>query len=240
MSSKIILWKWKSDGWRKGYTATHVNNMVNMLKRHTTVPLDIVCVTDDPRDIQCETYPLWKEPLIKVGAGRPNCYKRLFLYSDEAKQIFGDRVISIDIDTLITANIDDIVTYDEAPFKAMEGNCAPYNGSLWSLKTGVFPHIWTDFNQESPKEIIRNTKRPNGRPYYGSDQAWMSYKLGTGHPTWGASDGVYQFHSGRSWHKLPENFRMMFAAGGTKFWDASMNKLYPNLYNLYKENTKPC
>lgn len=238
MSSKptICLWKWKSDGWRKPYTEVHVNNMVNMLKKHVTVPYNVVCITDEPTGIECDTYKLWDQPIIKVGAGRPNCYKRLFMFSKEAKEIFGDRIISIDIDAIICKNIDDVIS-DPAPFKAINGTCAPYNGSLWSLQTGTHTDVWTDFSSNAPNEVFKNTRRANGRPYYGSDQAWMSYKI-KGAPTWGDNDGIYQYHSGRDWTKLPDNLRIMFSAGNMKFWDQGMKTRSPNLYTLYKENSK--
>lgn len=234
----VVSWLWKnSNTWRQGYTAEHVNRLYNMLKRHTTVPFDFVCVTDSPEGIKTDTYPLWDKPDIKTAPNRPNCYKRLFMFSDEAKGLFGDRILSIDIDVIIQGNVDFLLT-EEADFRAMKGTCSPYNGSVWSLKTGSHLEVWEDFHEGSPEEVLKNSRDKNGRVYYGSDQAWMSYKI-KGAPTWDFRDGIYQFHSDwKDWNVPPEDMKVLFAAGEMKPWDKKMMNKHPNIFlSYYRESS---
>lgn len=234
----IAIWLWQSDnGWRKGYSADHVNNMCKMLKKHISIPYKVVCVTDMPNGIkECETFPLWDKPFVKVGMGRPNCYKRLNLFRPDLEDVFGDRVISMDIDCVIRRNIDHIVS-DTTPFKALRGTSAPYNGSLWQIVRSTHCHVWHDFDPSvSPKEVLDKSRRPGkNSPYYGSDQAWISYKL-PGAATWGTENGIFQFHSDRSVGNIVQtNPAMVFFAGAVKPWTPSLSKSHPMLYKEYQK-----
>jgi hypothetical protein len=231
----FVCWKWTCDnGWRKPYTAHHVNALHKMLAKHVTVPHRLICITDDPAGVQCETMPLWDAPAVNVGDRKPNCFRRLKLFSEWAREI-GERLVSIDLDCVIQSNIDHLFAGGE-DFRICDGRAAPYNGSMWMLRAGALTHVWDDFNPATVLAEIATTRRSNGRAYYGSDQAWMAYKL-KGAPTWGMADGVYQYsllgprsRTATLDHSLAA---IVFFAGGIKPWDEICRTQAPRLHAEY-------
>lgn len=228
MSLTVIVWKW--NGWRPNlYTAAHVLTMKRMLDKHLTIPHRFVCVTDDAKGLDSiETMPIWDYPKIVTGARQPNCYRRLRVFSREARSMFGERVLSIDLDAVVLGNIDSLITDDD--FKIMQGKAAPYNGSMFLHRTGTRLHVWDTLSKHTPDMVRRHERMSNVR-HYGSDQAWMSFKL-PGAPTWGAADGVHHFTL--LTEGVPTSCRLLFCAGGAKPWSARVRDTAPEAYAAYQ------
>lgn len=230
MSLTVVVWKWI--GWRGNmYTHDHVHAMQAMLKKHLTIPHRFVCVTDDTKGLRCETMPLWDYPNINTGTGRPNSYRRLRLFAPEARYMFGERVLSIDLDSVVLGNIDSLITEDN--FKIMSGKAAPYNGSMFLHKTGTKLHLWETFNRHSP-DVVRRHERITQVRHYGSDQAWMSYAE-PGAPTWGEADGVYHFTLLMAGKDVPTDCRLLFFAGSNKPWSERARQLAPTAHAAYAQ-----
>lgn len=178
----VVMWKWHQVGVREGYTAEHVNLMTGMLRYALgKTPYRAVCVTDERGGIDCETFPLWDDCNNLANASRrdlPSCYRRLRLYDPETQREMGihkgDRVLSIDLDTLLTGDIQAIVArQDRFLGWGMRGPVHPlvFNGSFQMFWAGDLSELWTTFDPHtSPKEA-------NKAGYFGSDQSWLSYKL---------------------------------------------------------------
>jgi hypothetical protein len=147
-----------------------------------------------------ETFPLWNDHAEVPNPGgthNPSCYRRLKVFSSDAKKWFGDRLVSVDLDTIIVADITSLFDVD-VDFKIWGESDFPktqwYNGSLWYLRTGTRTKVWTEFN---PKYSPGTARRAGGK---GSDQGWLSYILGRKEATWGRKDGIYSFRK----HILPK------------------------------------
>lgn len=235
----VICWLWKSTGWRHGYSYVHVNAMQRMLERHLKIPHRLVCVTDNPEGINCETVPLWEQPIVNVAAHSPNCYRRLWVFSGEAREIFGDVILSIDLDCVIMDDITPIID-TSLEFKINKGIICPYNGAMWLLKTGSRSFVWNCFDPEISPGLAAEQKNEDGRNYFGSDQAWISYCL-KNEAVWTAEDGIYHFSDHITTKKNPvaENTRIMFFAGRLKPWMPYVYKLSPMLYNEYQQYLEP-
>jgi hypothetical protein len=108
----VLLWKWRQRNYRSKFTADHVNIMTNMIGRNLDLPHKVLCITDDPDGVKCETYPLWDEPSIILPEGRPNCYRRLKVFGEFGKEL-GDRLFSVDLDAVITGNITQLLDRTE-------------------------------------------------------------------------------------------------------------------------------
>lgn len=229
----VVCWKW--NGWRAVYGAEHVNAMERMLKRHLSVPHRLLCITDDPKGVRCETMPLWDKPVVATLPRKPNCYKRLRMFSDWARDAIGDRFLSVDLDAVIMGNIDHIAQRDE-DFVILEGRAAPYNGSLWMHRPGTRTDVWDDFNPATSPAEAAKSKRANGKAFYGSDQAWISHKLPGEAIYTHAADGVCQFgcaiHNGMA---IPKSQSIVFFAGGLKPWDQHFASVCPALAAEYKQ-----
>lgn len=215
----FITWLW-SDGWRQGvYSPAMVRRMRDMLQATFTYPHRFVCVTDHPFDgVEC--IPLPELGWVPKGGGIPRSYFKLWAFSREAAQL-GDILVSIDLDA--------IVLHDLAPlivdafcnrgdhFQSLRGVSCPYNTSLFALTAGAFPEVWENLNPITARQA-NQCATPDGRKYYGSDQAVVSMML-PNYPTWGAEHGLFQYASMPAGTPVPLHALAMFFAGPHKPWD---------------------
>ena len=204
----VLLWKWHQPNYRSRFTAENVNIMINMIGRNLDLPHRFLCITDDPAGVSCETYPLWNEPNVNLPQGRPNCYRRLKVFGEFGKEL-GDRLLSIDLDAVITGNITQIVDRKEdfVIWKDVSQSTL-YNGGLWCMTAGTRKQVWEEFRPE----ILQETKRLG---IVGSDQAIVSHILGPGEATWDENDGIlsYRAHLRRGTLPLPPDARIVMLHG---------------------------
>lgn len=206
MIPTFTTWKWNQEGYRSSYSAREVHVLRNMVRRHYAKPHVFCCVTDDPTGIDSDVkvvpmphnFSELKNPSFKKG---PNCYRRLFGFSEQARAAIGERIVSLDLDVVVTDDISPLVDRDEefvgwgdAIYRAKK-----YNGSLWMLTAGARKHVWDEFDPMTSPEIA------NAAGYRGSDQGWISYSLRDRHEAnWSVHDGVYSYRV----HILPFGGRL--------------------------------
>ncbi len=227
----IVTWLWKTTGWRKDYTAEHVNALEKMIKKNLNIPHVFKCITDMPEGINCETVALWENPKTNTHPTRPNCYRRLKAFSEQIRPILGDRFLSIDLDCVILGDITSIVDRPEDDFIILKGSSSPYNGSMWMMNTGARKQVYDSFHPINSPTVAAQQKTSTGRGYYGSDQAWISYKI-PGEKTWTQKDGVYQYIYDIKGKPMPENAKIVFYAGELKPWS---DKNFVDLQNTYNQ-----
>ncbi len=217
----FVCFKWKAaPGYRSTFGPDAVLALQRMVATHYATPHRFVCVTDDADGLQgVETIPLWPDHASvrsPAGGHNPSCYRRLKLFAPDAGLTFGERVVAIDLDTVIVNDIapivdrqEDFIIWGESDFPRQW-----YNGSLWSLKTGTRPQVWTKFD---PATSPRTAKRAGAR---GSDQGWFSYILGPHEATWGRKDGIYSFrkHIQPKGGALPADARIICFHGHQDPW----------------------
>lgn len=226
---QIVLWKWVQPNHPRTYLSEHVNVMCRMLHRSLAGKrYRIICITDDPSDImECETFPLWPNAGHVANATKfilPSCYRRLKLY-DAATQFElgfsrGDRIVSLDLDTLVTGRVFELLTQPGDFFGwELKGTHHPrvFNGSLQAFDCGSkLQFIWDEFDEQiSPQEALK-------AGFLGSDQAWLSYKLvgrkgcfGIGYP----EIASYPLHV-RIQGTHSAQTKLVFFHGRLKPWDA--------------------
>ena len=114
----IITYWWSPDSGSKfaaPYRADDVRRLQRMVAKHCTVPHEFVVLTDQPdlflddKDIRAFHLSLAHQ---KTHVPK-TCFVRLFTFSPYAKEALGDRVLQIDLDTMIVGNIDHLVTREE-------------------------------------------------------------------------------------------------------------------------------
>ena len=219
----VVTWKWKPfRGYRSSFGPEQVNTLFRMVARHYPDPFRPICVTDDAEGIDdgIEIVPLWND-FADVpsphGGNNPSCYRRLRLFHPDAAQWFGGRYVSLDLDVVITGDLSELWNRTETFVAWGDTNPLPgshYNGSMMLLTAGAHPEVWTDFD---PETSPRKAKRSG---CFGSDQGWISYRLGPGHPKWTTRDGVYSFrnHLATNMQHLPENARIVVFHGHHDPW----------------------
>jgi hypothetical protein len=177
----VLTWLWKQKNSRFLYSAEHVNTWAEQILRNTTLPIELACVTDMPEGIDgsIRIIPIPEDNFeeIKVAnwnenKGFPQCFRRISMFSPHAADIFGERFVCMDLDMIVTKNIDHVIGFN-SDFKIMRGTNIgkrPYNGGLIAMEAGSRPQVFNKFSYEGARRACKL--------YVGSDQAWISYCLG--------------------------------------------------------------
>jgi len=230
----VILWKWKGRNPTIKYESVHVNAMVRQLSRRCSLPLRILCITDDAKGVKCETFPLWPD-LSHInnvsGQHLPSCYRRLKIFDTTTQEALhipaGDRIVSFDLDAVLTNAVDSLWVRQER-FLAWRvpgtRHKTVYNGSMFMFTAGDFQEIWSGFDPvKSPTQSLV-------AGYMGSDQAYLSHKLVTKPwaSGWDQGDGVLSFVRDVTKAKTPPlSGRIVFFAGRRKPWHPDVLKEHP-------------
>ncbi len=159
---------------------------------------DMVC------QIPAEDYPL----LDRLG-----CLARMRIFSKEMQEqmgaVKGDRIVNIDVDAVITGNIDPLFNGDDE-FRILQHinstNPNPYNGSLWQFRAGERHDVWDEFSLEAAFKV-----KYHAIP---DDQGWLWSRFPNA-AAYTREDGVYGFKK-RGWEtgkELPANARVVVFPG---------------------------
>jgi diadenosine tetraphosphatase ApaH/serine/threonine PP2A family protein phosphatase len=220
----VVCWRWKpSRNYRSEFGPETVNTLASMVARHYKHPHRVVCVTDDPAGIDSSIgiVPLWDDLSDLVnphGPHQPSCYRRLKAFAPEARDWFGDRFVSLDLDCVIVGDMaplwnrpEEFVIWGSGTDKRVW--C---NGSMWMMTAGARKQVWETFN---PKTSPAAAKRAG---FFGSDQGWMAHCLGRKEAMWTTNDGVYSFrvHLNGGSKQLPSDARIVFFHGRYDPWSA--------------------
>jgi hypothetical protein len=222
---KVCTFKWGTK-----FHSQHVNVLFSMVKRNCTLPFEAVCITDDARGLDADIrhVPLWSDfadVKSPVGHSFPSCYRRLKLFGPDASKLIGERIVCMDIDTVIVDDMTPLWDRDDefmiwancwGKRKGKGKNLQRYNGSMFMLSAGARPQVWSRFNPTtSPREATRAGHR-------GSDQGWLSHVLPDSEATWSKADGVFSFRIDiypEEQRSLPLGARVVFWHGQHNPWD---------------------
>jgi len=152
--------------WGNRYGPEYVNKLRAMVARNLSVPHCFVCLTDDPRGLNCHVLML-TEPLR-------GWWQKVTLFKADPYGLTG-RLLFLDLDVVITGSLDALLDYGGGAVNGFVGVtdfCRPalYNSSVFLLNAGSHPEVWRDFNGTV-------MERMHG------DQDWISSKI-HGAPTW--------------------------------------------------------
>ena len=238
----IVFFKWSRPGYRSVFTGEHVNIARDMIRRNTTIPVEFVCVTDDPRGIDHEIriVKLWDNPAPGYGReNRPNCFYRIKAFSREMSEIIGKRFLWVDLDAVIRGNIDHILN-DPADFKIWRVDDAemPCNGSLVLHRAGTRQEFWNNFDP-SKVDPVHGLKKING--FMGSDQSWIASQMGPEDKVFGRKDGVYSFriHLKAGRISPPEDAKIIFFHGRHNPWDEGLKNRCRWIARHYRRDNDP-
>jgi hypothetical protein len=210
----VVACLWSDPARRRDYTFNpgHVGILRNMVARNLTLPHEFVCITDSQETAtrlhneQMRCVPL--DPTTHVPG---TVFARLMLRRPDIAGILGRRIMSLDLDIVITANIDHIAGRLEDnvlwhnPNYEPGGRRAFYQTSVQLFDAGARSFLYTDFDPKMTPTWIN-------RRFGGAEQAWFSERLGWDEAYWDEKDGIYGagrlFEGG--WDKgvraeLPEN-----------------------------------
>ncbi len=175
------------------YTADHVNHWCRMLRANLTIPHRLICITDDPGGVhECPTMPMWS---LEDAGG---CFHRLRLFDTnslpaEVSAAIGDRFGWLDLDCVVTGNVDHIFDRTEpVVMNARQHASKPaqlFNGALCLLDRNAAPEVWRSY-AAARREAAAYAARLNEAGYMvGSDQLWISL-MAPWAATVGYQDGI--------------------------------------------------
>lgn len=218
------------------YDVEDVLRLKASVAENLSIPYEFVCITDDPG--QLEGTGIRARALAMLpNCGRMFASPKLMTFHPDAASLIGGRILAIDLDVVITGNIDAIASRDEPlvlwrnPSRqpwAAPSRRALYNSSLVLVKAGARGDIW------------ERAAAGEARQFHG-DQDWVSALLGPDCPYWDENDGVYRLGrpdtpgSGVG-ETLPENARIVFFPGDEgKPWLRSVRARAPWLETYWPE-----
>lgn len=237
----VVSWKWRpKPGYRSEFTARAVNVHRAMFERFLPVRHEYVCITDDPTGIdpRVRVIPLWDD-LADIpsphGGNNPACYRRLKAFARDAGDWLGKRILSVDLDVVVTGDLRPLVRRPEE--FVIWGDTNPtthYNGGLWLLAAGARPQVWEKFDQAHSPRAARAAGQ------FGSDQGWISHCLGPGEARFGRRDGVYSFRNDLNGDRgqpkpLPQDARIVLFHGQLDPWDSAARARHPWIADYWRE-----
>lgn len=202
--------------WGTKWPPVYAERLFSGLSRNIRQPFMSVLITDQSykggADI-VEPIAEEDEPYLQ----RLGCLVRMRMFDPQWQERIGaqagDRIVNIDVDAVITANLDPLFDRDDE-FTIMQGfnktNPCPFNGSLWMFQAGRRHDVWTDFSLDAHRRY--------SVPIHSiaDDQGWLHYKFPDA-KAYTPRDGVYAFKK-RGWglvgrRELPDNARVVAFPG---------------------------
>jgi hypothetical protein len=186
----IATYWWSPDAGSKfiPYTAENVRELQRAVARNLTVPHEFAVITDQP-DLFNDDKDIRAITLLRDTHVPKTCFARLMTFHPKGREIIGERVLQIDLDTLICGNIDHLVSREEdlvlwrnpALHPSKPGR-SRYNTSILLHKCGTMPELWHAFLELGKARIPAK-----------DDQWYLSDALGPDMPYFdGERDGVYR------------------------------------------------
>jgi len=205
----VVCWKWGNK-----YLDAHVERLADQFLRHLRAPHRFFCITDTPSKSLAGgvtwilAWPDW--PSKGILDGKEMFRQRLRLFDPSVRDVFGERILQVDLDTVVVGDLVPVVSRSE-PFvvwrqPGMPGGREPYpfyyNPSLILMDAGALPGLWDSFSM-NPEAWVRghaDARQAAGRPgRHVGDQGILCHYLGN-HPlapapaTFTEADGVYRHH----------------------------------------------
>jgi hypothetical protein len=150
--------------WGNKYGPEYVNRLLGMLKRQTSRPFRLVCITDDPAGISKEVDIKPMPPFNLPENFRWHPFRRMFIFREKLYDLEGD-VLHLDLDLVVTGRIDDFFDYEpDCTFCVAENwtqiNQGIGNMSVFRFRIGAHPYIYDQFiaDPQKQRDLNRNSQ----------------------------------------------------------------------------------
>lgn len=153
--------------WGDKYGAEYVNNLFEGIKKNTTTEFRFHCFTDNSIGI-LDGVIIHALPYRDIEIW----WNKLYLFSDEIRIPKGEKIFYVDLDTLITNNIDELLQVNVDKIVMLRDflvglakSCSNIASGLMAWKHGDYAYVWEDFIK-NPDVAIASV-HPHG------DQGWV-------------------------------------------------------------------
>lgn len=178
--------------WGDKYGPEYVERLRKGVARHLRQPYRFVCFTPEP------------------GDPTQGCLCRVRMFDTEWQKRNGidDRLVNIDLDTIITGPLDELFDRPE-PFVVLQQihttNPCPFSCGVTMLRAGAYPQVWDHFSLDKAKSVSK---------WEPDDQWWIWSKLRKA-AAFTPKDGVYGFQKPgwKTGDGLPSDARIVTFVG---------------------------
>ena len=153
--------------WGTLYGPEYVNKLLAGIKRHTTVEFKFHCFTEDATNLHSDVI-VHHLPFDNLEGW----WNKLYLFSNEIDIPLGETIFYVDLDTIITSNIDELLNHQSETLTAIKDfywglaqSANKLGSGLMSWEHGKHTAIWEKFIIH-PATAIRSVA-PHG------DQHWI-------------------------------------------------------------------
>ena len=170
------------------YTPDYVGKFYRAIKRNSSINFQGVCISDDPNVEADLVLPLNPHSNIKYHWHKLKFFSEQFAYQSSGISV--DDIIIMDIDQVITGNIDELLKWPVEKgklltYEAWRDRILKKNGGFYKFKSGSLNHIWDKFSR-NPEFWQLNYynlgivhKKYYGEQNYVFDQAEDKYSIET-------------------------------------------------------------
>ena len=170
--------------WGNKYISQYANVLYNMVQRHTTLPFEFHCITDDPKglDPHIKTIKLPNDPWIKTW------WSKLWMFGSHFP--LQGNILYFDLDVIVFKNIDELFNHNADKFMIIRdfNRCRIKdwklcNSSVMRWNSSTMTYLWSDFKQNAQNIMGSNhgdqdwiTSRAKGDTNWWPDEWIRSYK----------------------------------------------------------------
>lgn len=142
--------------WGDRYGPDFVNRMWSAIKRNTSRPTRLLCLTDDPTgvdpNVDCQPIPDINLPPSHINLP----WRKLALWKAPLYDLSGD-VLFLDLDLVITGSLDAMFDFEPGRYCVIENWTQPGqnigNTSAFRFPVAKYTHIFNDL-QDNPQAIL--------------------------------------------------------------------------------------
>mgnify|MGYP001434432507 CR=1 FL=1 len=127
------------------YTPDYVSKLYRSLKRNSTIPFEFVCISDT--DVEADVVlPYNHQSNIKKHWHKLKYFSPQFAYQKP-----GDEIIVMDIDQVITGNVDELIGHPVSDNEIITygqwwDSKLKINGGFYKFKSGSLKFVWDEFS----------------------------------------------------------------------------------------------
>lgn len=156
------------------YTSDYVNKLYNMTKRHSTVPFNFACLTENPTDLHSDIKVL-SLPDHNILSG---WWYKPYVFSQEIP--LDGTLLFFDLDVVIVKNFDYLWTFEPGNFciirdfaRSRIKQWDKFNSSVFRLEKGSRPEVWNNLISD-----LTNVNKYHG------DQDWIYKEIRKNYNYW--------------------------------------------------------
>ena len=212
----VVCWKWGGV-----FSALYVNRLKLALRKHLQLEHQLCCVTDDPTGIDLDVQLL----PIRVFTDTPRCRRRMKQYDADFASLIGRRILSIDLDVVLTDDITPLVDRPEPIVCWKVGYARVFSGSFVLYNHDALHGLYEAYARDPIG--FPHMVQPRGVP---SDQAMLNHYINAQRirvACWTERDGIVTYFGkgyerfahlgvGPSQPKLPRGARLVVLGSADK------------------------